>query len=82
MYINKAQRKVITGLLLTAKVAGKRAGALRTEGHSPEWHDQWDICEYAHMAVAAMLGDKVATEQLQEMAENNTIAQSMNDRRI
>lgn len=74
MYINKRKLQAIESLTLRLKVAGKNHGA--AERGTSEWHESWNVAEYSHKAIQALLGDTEAANRLAEVAEYDDSAQA------
>lgn len=77
-YINKRTIELLKNLTLTVKVSAKRQN--KAEHDSSEWHTLWDESQYAHMAIDAILGEKVIAQQLREAAAVNDVARQVIDR--
>ena len=69
--MNKRKAKLITELALTVKVTGKQHGKANSDTQFDAWNSTWDRCEYAHMAVQALLGDTARGEELMKATEYN-----------
>ena len=70
-YINRNTRKALETLTLRLKVASKAHGESRPDSGSAHWHSTWDVAEYAHMGILALLGSSTARDNLHSHAEHN-----------
>ena len=64
MYLNKRKAKCLEVLTLRVKVHAKNAATERAT--SGQYGESWDICEGAHLAIQAVLGDREAADILNE----------------
>ena len=76
-YLNRNKVRALEVLTLRMKVSAKNHGELRVEKGSDRWHSTWDVAEYAHCGILALLGSGVAKDRLLEAAKHNDAAQGI-----